>query len=81
MLKLITPPAFEPVSLIEAKTHLRVDYEDQNAEISSLITAARVYCEQYQHRAYAPNPGSYGLIDSPMAGRPTLRICSTLTRP
>lgn len=51
-LKLITPPASEPVSLAEAKAYLRIDTNDEDALISGLITAAREYCELFQNRAY-----------------------------
>ncbi len=51
-LKVITPPASEPLDLATAKVHLRVDTTDDDALITSLITAARQYCEQYQNRAY-----------------------------
>lgn len=51
-LKLITPPATEPLTLDEAKTHLKIDYTDDDTYISSLITAARTYCEKFQNRAY-----------------------------
>lgn len=51
-LVLITPPAVEPVSLAEAKQHLRVDITDDDALITALITAAREYCEGFQNRAY-----------------------------
>jgi uncharacterized phiE125 gp8 family phage protein len=51
-LKLITPPTREPVSLALAKSHLRVDSTDDDNLIAGLITAARVYCEQFQNRAY-----------------------------
>lgn len=39
-------PATEPVSLAEAKAHLRVDTSDDDAYISSLISVAREYCEE-----------------------------------
>lgn len=43
-------PAVEPISLEEARTHLRVDHEDEDAFIGSLITAAREYVESHTHR-------------------------------
>jgi len=51
-LKLITPPAVEPVTLDEAKEHLRVDGTNEDNLIAALIAAARRWCEQFQRRAY-----------------------------
>ena len=50
-LKLITPPAAEPVTLAEAKLHCRVDIGDDDALINALITAARQKCEHETGRA------------------------------
>ncbi len=51
-LKLTTPPALEPVTLDEAKLHLRVDINYDDNLISGLIKSAREYCENFQNRAY-----------------------------
>jgi uncharacterized phiE125 gp8 family phage protein len=44
-LQLVTAPAGEPITLLEAKQHLRVDVDDDDALIGSLITAARQAAE------------------------------------
>jgi len=46
-LKKLTHPAIEPVSLAEAKHHCRVDTNDDDDYIASLITVAREWCEDY----------------------------------
>lgn len=45
-----TEPLIEPVSLSEAKHHLRVDSSDDDAYIAALITAARQWAEAYLDR-------------------------------
>jgi uncharacterized phiE125 gp8 family phage protein len=44
-LQLVTAPTQEPVTLVEAKAHLRVDFADDDALITSLIAAARQAAE------------------------------------
>jgi len=51
-IRLITPPAAEPISLEEAKAHLRVDHDTDDALISMLIGAARQDCEEWTARAF-----------------------------
>jgi uncharacterized phiE125 gp8 family phage protein len=51
-LKLITAPAEEPVTLAEAKLHLRVDHTADDALITALIAAAREFAEHQTERAF-----------------------------
>ena len=44
---IISPPAAQPVLLMDAKTHLRIDHQDDDAFISSLIEAATRQAEDY----------------------------------
>jgi uncharacterized phiE125 gp8 family phage protein len=46
-LKRLTDPAVEPVTLAEAKLHLRVEHSDDDALISASIQAAREWVEEY----------------------------------
>lgn len=47
-----TQPASEPITLSEAKSHLRVDLTTDDTYITTLITVARKYCENYCNRYF-----------------------------
>ena len=47
---LITPPALEPVTLADAKAHLRLDSDDDDALLTAAIVAARVHVEALTRR-------------------------------
>jgi uncharacterized phiE125 gp8 family phage protein len=53
-LKLITAPATEPITIAEAKLHLRVDSTDDDTLITALIVAARQGAEHITGRALMP---------------------------
>lgn len=50
-LTLIDPPAVEPLTLAEAKAHLRFPYSDEDTLIEALISAAREMAESTTQRA------------------------------
>lgn len=46
-LTVITRPTFEPITTDQAKAHLRVEIDEDDALIDSLVTAAREWVERY----------------------------------
>lgn len=72
-LQLYTGPTHEPVSLAEAKAHLRVTFSDEDALISELITAARQRVEEETYRALITQTWDLTLDELP-AGEDVLRI-------
>lgn len=45
-LRVVTPPVSEPVTLAEAKAHLRLESTDDDTYVSALIQAARQHVEE-----------------------------------
>lgn len=81
----VNVPATEPISLVEAKAHLRIDAADEDTVIMSLITVARQVAENYTNRALITQtleltldgfPADGGIIEVP---RPRLQAVSTVT--
>ncbi len=50
-ISVVTPPAAEPLTLAETKLFLRVDGDDDDTFIATLITATREFAEQYLRRS------------------------------
>jgi uncharacterized phiE125 gp8 family phage protein len=46
----ITQPATEPITLAEAKAHLRLTHDDEDLLVSAMISAARATCEDRLQR-------------------------------
>ena len=51
-LVVVTTPTEEPITLAQAKEHLRVDGTDEDALIGTYISAARLKCEELSRRAF-----------------------------
>lgn len=67
-LKLATAPVSEPVSLREAKAHLRVDTNDEDIFIGSLIKAARQQIEAFTGRTFIETTWDYTLDEDDVLG-------------
>ncbi len=50
-LEVVTPPSVEPLTVAEAKSHLRVDGTAEDVYIGALVTAARSHVETVTNRA------------------------------
>jgi uncharacterized phiE125 gp8 family phage protein len=75
-LKLVSPPAIEPVTLAEAKAHLRLDTDADDAYVLALIGAARERVELFLRRALITQ-----MFDYTLDGFPANRRSIDLPRP
>jgi hypothetical protein len=51
-LNLVSEPVCEPLDIVDVKTHLRIDTDDEDAYLESLITVARMAGESYTGRCF-----------------------------
>jgi len=54
MIKVITPPTSEPITLAEAKLNLRQVFDDEDDDIERMIRVARQMAEERLNRALMP---------------------------
>ena len=80
-MQLITPPAAEPVSLAEAKLHLRVDFDEDDALIQALISAARQAAEMLTQRQLVTARWRMVLDSFPGCGLMGVPVGQTVTLP
>lgn len=52
MLRTITPAADSPISLVEAKAHLRVDFDEDDAVIEALTLAATEFAQNLTQKRF-----------------------------
>lgn len=75
---LVTGPEVEPVSLEEAKTHLKiVDQTEEDTTISGLIVAARLWVEEYLRRPLIQQSWDFFLDEFPEDGEIVLPLPPT----
>ncbi len=67
-IQIVTAPTADPVSIAEAKAHLRVDFSDDDALISALVSAARQHAENITRRALVTQQWKMTLDQFPMPG-------------
>lgn len=60
-LEIVTAPSSEPITLAEAKLHLRIDFSADDDLITSLIEASRVRCEAEIGQAFVTTVFDYYL--------------------
>mgnify|MGYP005816237927 CR=1 FL=1 len=82
-LVLTTGPTTEPVTLEEAKQHLRLEVSDDDDYVTGLIVAARLLVERMQKRALYTQTYTLKLDDFPgdefRVPRPPLQSVSSIT--
>jgi uncharacterized phiE125 gp8 family phage protein len=67
--RLLIPPAIEPITLPEAKAHLRIDSDHEDALIAGKIRAAREQAEERTRRALITQTWQYTLPAFPVCRR------------
>ncbi len=68
LLQLVTPPGVEPVSLAEAKSHLRVLHASEDTLIITYAKAARLHVESTLGRALVTQAWDFWLPTFPNSG-------------
>ena len=79
--RVITPPAIEPVIMQQARDHLRVDHSEDDPVIADMLMAARVYCEAVTWRAFITQTIELYLAGFPrviQAPRPRLQTVTSI---
>jgi uncharacterized phiE125 gp8 family phage protein len=64
-LRVMTPPATEPVTLDQAKRHARIDNDNDDDLVEMFITSARVWCEGFLNRALFTQHLQYNVTWAP----------------
>lgn len=72
-LSVVTEPAVEPITLTEAKAHMRIDSTADDTYITALITAVRIVTENLTGRSLVTTTWDYFMSDFPCENEILLR--------
>lgn len=50
--KIIKHLLVEPITIEEAKQHLRISYDEEDIIVGSMIKQSREFCEDFQNKKY-----------------------------
>ncbi len=85
-LDLLTAPVKEPITTAVTKAHLQVEFDDDNALIDALITAARQHVEEFTRRALVTQTWKLHLDEFPWSSgepifvpKPPLQSVTSIT--
>jgi|SRR5262245_10856195 len=73
-LRIITPPTVQPLTLVETKEHLRVDFTEEDTLIGLYIEAATSFIEKFLGRALVTQVWEMAIDQFPTDGKKTIAI-------
>ena len=77
-LTLLSPPAGEPVTLTEAKTHLRIDHGEEDALIAGVLVAATRAAEARAGLAFLSQQWRFALDAAPQTVALPIAPCASI---
>lgn len=79
-IKIITPPAAEPLTLEEVKANLRIVFADEDDDLARMIRAARQMAEERLNRALMPQVLAFGADGFPSTWSLDGATCRTVLK-
>src|SRR5215510_1398021 len=73
-LRIITPPTVQPLTLVETKEHLRVDFTEEDTLIGLYIEAATSFIEKFLGRALVTQTWEMAIDQFPTDGKKTIAM-------
>lgn len=77
-IKIIKPSEVEPITIEEAKKHLRISDSDEDIIVGSMIKQAKEFCEDFQNRKYITQTLELVMDSFPREGYLNFSNCSPI---